>query len=116
MLLDGRWRNHCDWRCFLRAGLRGAVFCGWRHSGEHLLRFPVAGGPGMLEDMKAQAGDWIRMPSSAGPARGGEIVAVWGKERSEPPFVVRFGGGRVRLVVPDASAVIEHRAMSELKT
>jgi len=36
-------------------------------------------------------------------------------ERGEPPFAVRFGDGRVRLVVPDASAVIEHREMSELE-
>jgi hypothetical protein len=63
--------------------------------------------------MKAQAGDWIRMPSASG-TRGGEIVAVCGRERGEPPFAVRFGDGRVRLVIPDATAVIEHRAMSEL--
>lgn len=69
----------------------------------------------MMRVMKAQAGDWIRMSSASGPARSGEIVAVWGTERGEPPFAVRFGDGRVRLVVPDASAVIEHRAMCELE-
>lgn len=69
----------------------------------------------MLMGMRAQAGDWIRMPSASGPARGGEIVAVCGRERGEPPFAVRFADGRIRLVVPDASAVIEHRPMSELE-
>lgn len=66
--------------------------------------------------MKAQAGDWIRMPSASGPARGGEIVAVWRRERGEPPFAVRFEDGRIRLVVPDATTVIEHRTLSELET
>lgn len=65
--------------------------------------------------MKAQAGDWIRMPSASGPARGGEIVAVCGRELGSPPFAVRFDGEvRVRLVVPDATAVIEHRDIREL--
>lgn len=39
---------------------------------------------------------------------------MWGSERGEPPYAVRFGDGRVRLVVPDATAVIEHREISEL--
>jgi hypothetical protein len=64
--------------------------------------------------MKAQAGDWLRMPSLSGPAQVGEIVAVWGRERGEPPFAVCFGDGRIRLVIPDPNAVVEHRALSEL--
>lgn len=47
--------------------------------------------------------------------RNGDIVAVWGAERGESPFAVRFGDRRVRLVAPDASAVFEHRGMSELE-
>ena len=70
---------------------------------------PHAGG------MKAQAGDRIRIPSASGQTRDGEIVAVCGRERGEPPFAVRFGDGRVRLVIPDRNAVIEHRLMSELE-
>jgi len=64
--------------------------------------------------MKAQAGDWIRMTSASGPTRSGEIIAVCGQERGDPPFAVRFDDGRIRLVVPDGTATIEHRAMSEL--
>jgi hypothetical protein len=60
--------------------------------------------------MRTQAGDRIRIPSASGPVRGGEIVAVCGRELGEPPFAVRFDGERrVRLVVPDSTAIIEHQ-------
>lgn len=70
----------------------------------------------MLKTMKAQAGDLIRMPSMSGASRAGEIVSVRGRERGEPPYMVRFSDGRIRLVIPGADAVIEHRALSELST
>jgi hypothetical protein len=70
----------------------------------------------MLMSMMAQAGDELWMRSSNGTRRGGEIVAVCGTRRGEPPYAVRLGDGRIRLVVPDGSAVIEQRAFCELES
>jgi hypothetical protein len=70
----------------------------------------------MLMSMMAQAGDELWMRSSNGTRRGAEIVAVCGTRRGEPPYAVRLGDGRIRLVVPDGSAVIEQRAFCELES
>jgi hypothetical protein len=68
----------------------------------------------MLGGVMAQAGDWISLPSAVGPSRRGQIVMVCGAVRGQPPYAVCFADGRVRLVVPDASAVIEHLSLADL--
>lgn len=64
-----------------------------------------------------QAGDRLRIPVLSGPARSGEIVAVCGTHRGQPPYAVRFDGEtRVRLVIPGPGTVFEYRAIDELES
>jgi hypothetical protein len=67
-----------------------------------------------VEGVMARAGDWIRLAGADGSARRGEIVMVCGAKAGQPPYAVRFADGRVRLVVPDASAVVEPVELAEL--
>lgn len=64
-----------------------------------------------------QAGDRIRIPVLSGAARTGEIVAVCGRGRGEPPYAVRFDGeNRVRLIVPGPGTKFDHRPIEDLET
>ncbi|GAA2046806.1 hypothetical protein GCM10009839_59280 [Catenulispora yoronensis] len=64
--------------------------------------------------MKAQAGDRLRFRSAANGYGGAEILMVRGQERGDPPYLVRFDGGRVALVVPGPDAVLEPVPLADL--
>lgn len=60
--------------------------------------------------MRADAGDrlWIHSSCQGMPARGGQILAVHGRD-GQPPYWVRFDDGQETLCVPGPDCLILSR-------